>query len=371
MRTAREILLWLVSTVLLLLILPLLPLLLVIETMARKKVWLRLTAVILILVGVGGIVFYRSVMEPIGSAGASYNIVLHPQDDAGDLRQRLAEAGLPVNRRLYNFFMSSTGADKHLQPGRYQVPGGMSHWKLAKFFRETMPELSRVTIPEGLTLKEIVPILVHEIPTDSNELVTLLEDARFREELDIPAPSFEGFLFPETYSFYPFQEPHEVVRTMVAMFREKFTPEMEQQRQRLNRPLLEIVTLASMIEAEAAAGSERELISSVFHNRLRQGMKLQCDPTVIYALGGLDRPLLRDDLDYDSPYNTYVYFGLPPGPIGAPGQASLHAALFPATTDYYYFVATGDGHHIFTSTLAQHNQAVARAKRMWRALRPR
>src|SRR5690606_13591836 len=127
-----------------------------------------------------------------------YSIVIHPQDDAGDLRQRLAEAGLPVNRRLYSFFMGHTGADKHLQPGRYQVPGGISHWELAKFFRETMPELSRVTIPEGLTLKEIVPILVHEIPTNSNELVKLLEDARFREEFEIAAPSFEGFLFPET-----------------------------------------------------------------------------------------------------------------------------------------------------------------------------
>lgn len=371
MRTARDMLLWFVSTALLALILPLLPLFLVLEMMARRRLWLRLAFTFLILVGIGGIVLYRAVVKPIGSVGESYSIVIHQNDDAGDLRQRLTEAGLPVKRRLYNFFMSTIGADKHLQPGRYQVPGGMSHWRLAKFFSETMPELSQVTIPEGLTLKQILPILAHEIPTDSSQLAKLIEDARFREGLGISAPSFEGFLFPETYSFYPYQEPHEVVRTMVGTFREKFTPAMEQQREKLNRSLLEIVTLASMIEAEAAAGSERELISSVFHNRLRQGMKLQCDPTVIYALGGLDRPLLRDDLDHDSPYNTYLYSGLPPGPIGAPGLASLHAALFPAATGFYYFVATGDGHHIFSSTLAQHNQAVARAKRIRRALGPK
>jgi len=121
--------------------------------------------------------------------------------------------------------------------------------------------------------------------------------------------------------------------------------------------LHELLTFASLIEAETSVGGERGLISSVYHNRLRKGMLLQCDPTVIYALGGLDRPLLYKDLEIDSPYNTYKFSGLPPGPICSPGAASIMAALYPEESRYLYFVADGNGRHIFSETLSQHNVA--------------
>jgi UPF0755 protein len=131
----------------------------------------------------------------------------------------------------------------------------------------------------------------------------------------------------------------------------------------LNLDLSKIVTLASLVESEAKIDEERPLISAVYYNRLKIGMPLQCDPTVIYALGGLSRLLTHDDLDVDSPYNTYKYPGLPPGPINNPGKASILAALFPAKVNYLYFVAKGDGSHIFSVNLEEHNQAIAKIKR--------
>lgn len=338
----------------------------------RRSKWLAKTALILvvILITAAAIVYFK-ISQPLGTSSKEYTVIIRPRDDATILRQRLKEAGIATDRRIYNFMMNYTKADRSLKPGRYRFQGGLSHYELARLFKTMNPELSKVTIPEGHTVAEIVPVLVSKIPTDSTELVSLLRDESFRKELGVEAPSFEGYLFPETYSFYPYQEAREVIREMVMTFKGVFSAEMTAQLKSSGMTLNQIVTLASLIEAEAADGTERALISSVFHNRLKKGMKLQCDPTVIYALGGLDRPLLRKDLDYDSPYNTYLYFGLPPGPIGSPGLASFKAALNPAQTDYYYFVATGDGRHLFTSTLSQHNSAVAKIKRARKAARQR
>ena len=150
---------------------------------------------------------------------------------------------------------------------------------------------------------------------------------------------------------------------MVEQFNKTFTDSLMRHAQEIGFSLAQAVTLASMVETEAKDGNERDLISAVYHNRLRRGMLLQCDPTVIYALPELDRPLLLKDLEVDSPYNTYKHPGLPPGPICNPGKASILAALYPADVNYLYFVATGEGSHIFSATLAQHNRAKAKVKR--------
>ncbi len=362
MKRLWEIVAWLITTLAVFALIPLLPFVYLIRWFVFGK-WYAKTALVLALIVIAaGIYASFHVSSPLGDAHREYSVVIRPKDDASDLRQRLADSGIATDRRLYNIFMKYTRADKSLKPGRYHFKGGLTHYELAMHFKNSNPELSKVTIPEGKTVKEIVPLLIHGIPTDSVRLASLLNDVSFRKSLGIDAPSLEGYLFPETYSFYPYQEPDEVIREMVNMFKGAFTPEMNDKMRSLKMSLNEIVTLASMIEAEAADGSERELISSVYHNRLRKGWKMQCDPTVIYALGGLDRPLLRTDLDFDSPYNTYLYYGLPPGPIGAPGLASLKAAVFPAQTDYFFFVATGNGRHIFTTSLSQHNNAVSRTK---------
>ncbi|MGB5107659.1 MAG: endolytic transglycosylase MltG [Candidatus Zixiibacteriota bacterium] len=366
MKRLWDWLFWLITTLAIFALIPLIPFVYLIRGIVLGKWYTRLAILFVVALAIASIYVYSQISTPLGDKTKEYSVIIRPKDDAADLRRRLADNGIITDRRLYNIFMKYTQADKRLKPGRYRFAGGITHYELARFFKNANPELSKVTLPEGKTVKVIVPILAREIPTDSARLVSLLGDASFRRSLNIEAPSFEGYLFPETYSFYPYQEPEDVIREMVEMFRSSFTPEMSNQLKALSMSLNEVVTLASMIEAEAADGSERELISSVFHNRLRKGWKMQCDPTVIYALGGLDRPLLRTDLDFDSPYNTYLYFGLPPGPICSPGLASLRAALFPADSDYYFFVATGDGRHVFTTSLSQHNTAVSRNKRLRR-----
>lgn len=354
---------WIVTTCAVFALIPLIPFVYLARWFVFGRWYTRTALVLLIVSAIVGIYGYRQVSSPLGDPQREYSVIIRPNDDAADLRQRLGDCGIITDRRIYNFMMKYTESDRRLKPGRYHFKGGLTHYELAEYFKNTNPELSKVTIPEGKTIREIVPLLVHGIPTDSADLVSLLADASFRKGLGIDAPSFEGYLFPETYSFYPYQDPDQVIREMVNVFWDSFTPAMKNQLRLLNMSMNEIVTLASMIEAEAVDGSERELISSVYHNRLRKGWKMQCDPTVIYALGGLDRPLLRKDLDVDSPYNTYIYYGLPPGPIGAPGLASLKAALFPADTDYFFFVASGDGRHTFTSSLSQHNRAVSKSRR--------
>jgi UPF0755 protein len=188
-------------------------------------------------------------------------------------------------------------------------------------------------------------------------------DDRFTQGMGITASNLEGYLFPDTYRLSWSTTPEKVAQVMVEQFRKTITDSLMRRAEEIGFSLAQVVTLASMIEAEAKDGNERDLISAVYHNRLRRGMLLQCDPTVIYALPKLDRPLLLKDLEVDSPYNTYRYPGLPPGPICNPGKASILAALYPAGVNYLYFVATGEGSHIFSATLAQHNLARARVKR--------
>ncbi len=363
MKKLLQFIQWLVTTVLVYALIPLLFVVWVIEVTVSGAAWKRLLLLVLVVVVALAIIGYLQVNRRIGDPQKNYVVLVRPGDNATALLERLVEVGLPVNRWLYRWDMRRLNVDRQLKPGRYRIKGGLTHHQLVLIFRDGKSEMSKVTIPEGWTLRQIVPAVVREIPTDSAGLVQLLTDPDYLRGFGIDAPGFEGYLFPETYSFYPYQDPRSVVEEMVRMFRDKITPEMLKRAQEVRMSLNGVVTLASLIEAETADNSERELISSVFHNRLRLGWKLQCDPTVIYAMGGLDRVLLRKDLDYDSPYNTYLYYGLPPGPICSPGLASIKAALYPAATNYTYFVATGTGQHVFSASLEQHNRATSRARR--------
>lgn len=360
---------WLITTLLVYTLIPLLVVVYLLEFVAKAGRFARVALILTTLLVAFAVVAYLFVTRKIGDPQKEYVVLVHPGDNAGDLYSRLTDAGLPVNRRLYSWLMTRTRTDRQIKPGRYHLKGGLTHYQLVIFFQTGKGELNRITIPEGLTIREIIPILAREIPADSLKLVGLLSDSSFFQSFHIEAPGFEGYLFPETYSFFPYDEPRNVIAEMVNTFRSRFTPEMLRQAKEMNMSLNEVVTLASMIEEETAIGNERALISSVFHNRLRLGWKLQCDPTVIYALGGLNRPPTRNDLDFDSPYNTYVYYGLPPGPICSPGLASISAALNPASTNFTYFVAAGGGRHTFTANLSEHNRAVSETKRKLKAAR--
>lgn len=209
-------------------------------------------------------------------------------------------------------------------------------------------------------MREFLPQIARELSLPIDSLNAAVLDPLRRKRLAIPADRLEGYLFPETYTVPWGADAGTAVDAMIAQFEEVWSRVSRGYSGSLSRH--EAVTLASLVEAEAKDGRERGKIASVFHNRLRRKMRMQCDPTVIYAMGGLDRPLLRKDWQYESPYNTYLVAGLPPGPICSPGEAALRAALYPESTDLLYFVARGDGTHVFSRTLADHERAIAQIK---------
>jgi UPF0755 protein len=266
----------------------------------------------------------------------------------------LARVGAIEWPELLTLLARLTGEDKGLKAGEYQIAPGMSPVEILALLRSGKVLLHPVPVPEGLTVQEVYALLAR-----SNILAG-----------ELPPPPAEGSLLPETYLVPRGETRAAVVERMRAAMREALDELWA--RRPPNLPLRspeEALALASIIEKETAVPAEYPLVSAVFHNRLRRGMKLQTDPTVIYGLSGgkgpLGRELTRADLEADHPYNTYRIDGLPPGPIANPGRAALAAALAPADVDYLYFVANGDGGHAFARTLAEHNRNVAR----WRELR--
>ena len=219
----------------------------------------------------------------------------------------------------------------------------------------------RVTILEGLRSDEIFAAFVRAGFGVEADYVAPFRDTSALRDLDPHAIDLEGYLFPDTYSLQKGTTPQAIVAMMVARFREVMGPEFAQAAGGFRLTARQAVTLASLIERETSKTDEDPLVASVFHNRLRIGMRLQCDPTVIYALAMRNRydgNIRKEDLKIDSLYNTYRYSGLTPGPIGNPGASALRAALAPATSEYLYFVSMNNGRHYFSKSLAEHNRAV-------------
>jgi len=220
-----------------------------------------------------------------------------------------------------------------------------------------------ITFPEGLTIAEMSKIFEGHGFGSAASFVAAAHDPALAKSFDPGARDLEGYIFPDTYTVPRRTDANVLVHQMVERFEKVVTPDMRQAAADRGVTVRQLVTLASIVEKETAQPAERPEIAAVYSNRLKIGMPLQCDPTVIYALervGKFDGNLRRDDLAFDSPYNTYRYPGLPPGPIAAPGKASLEAAAHPADADYLYFVSRNDGSHAFARTLDEHNRNVQR-----------
>ena len=288
------------------------------------------------------------------------SLFIYPGDTGARIAERVDSLHLFPSTLGFKLLCKATGLDKHLKVGRYDLTSENSRWHIYRTLRDGKSASVKITIPEGLTLERITQILAESTDVDLSEFSQLVIDSQFIHSQGIEAKSLEGYLFPQTYMIPWGSPPDYAVRTLTDHLMNFIEDSLKTRMREIGFNLHELVTFASLIETEARDGEERSRISSVYHNRLRKGMLLQCDPTVIYALGGLDRPLLHKDLEIDSPYNTYKYSGLPPGPICSPGAASITAALYPEETDYLYFVADGNGRHIFSETLKQHN--IARSK---------
>jgi len=245
--------------------------------------------------------------------------------------------------------------------GEYEFNPPLSVKEVLKKIREGDTILHAVTIPEGLTIEETAGLLSQKYSFNKERILRYAESTQLMSSLDAKAQDLEGYLFPETYHIPKNTSEAELIEMMVAQFKKTFVPEWKERTEEMGMEVRDIVTLASLIEKETSVLEEKPLVSSVFHNRLKLGMKLDCDPTIIYALkkkNEFQGRLRTMDLKLDSPYNTYLYNGLPPGPISNPGQESLKAALFPIKTDYLYFVSKNDGTHKFSSTFKEHQRAV-------------
>ena len=250
------------------------------------------------------------------------------------------------------------GNDTTINAGEYELSAAMPPRDILQKLSKGEIYLRKITVREGMSIWEIGKLV---------EDAGLLSEADFNralveEELlamaNLPATSFEGYLFPETYHF---SKPVTAKRIIWAMMEESdkhWPQEFTERADQLKLSRHEVLTLASIIEKESGNVTEQPIISSVFHNRLQQGMRLQSDPTVIYGIPHFNGNITKADLEEPTPYNTYVIFGLPPGPIANPGETAIRAALNPAETQYLYFVADGRGNHVFSTTLKDHNEAV-------------
>ncbi len=276
-----------------------------------------------------------------------------------DIAYELKGAGVIRSDRFFIFFVIVKGGKSKLKAGEYEFePGESLHRILEKLIKGDVI-VRKITIPEGFTIDEIARLLEKSGVMSKEAFLEKAHSSELAKELlGDSIPSLEGYLFPDSYSYTKGITPEELIRKMVTRFKEVYEP-LSMKVGELDLTDHEIVTLASIIEKETGDASERPLVSAVFHNRLRLGMRLESDPTVKYGMGNFGGNLTRKDLSTETKYNTYMIFGLPPGPIANPGKDSLEAALNPAQVGYLYFVSKGNDTHEFSSNYRDHQKAVA------------
>ena len=269
----------------------------------------------------------------------------------------LVAQGIVHNRRAFELAARLLGWTHRLKAGVFELTPGSSNYRILKDLTQGPQSYIRITIPEGSRTRYIASLLQRELEVDSVRIMALVHDSTFIAKLGLDAPSLDGYLFPETYQFTYGLNEEQILTALVQQFKKNVPDSLYRRAEELGFTMNEILTLASIIEGEAMIDSEMVYISSVYHNRLKKGIRLQADPTIQYIIPDGPRRLLNRDLKIDSPYNTYLYPGLPPGPINNPGRKAILAALYPAKTNYLYFVADGRGGHVFSATLGQHLKA--------------
>jgi len=258
---------------------------------------------------------------------------------------------------LFVLAVKITINERNIKAGRYTLKGIRTIGELVRMITSPTAERVRVTILEGWTIDDIANELSSKLKIDTYHFIQLCKDYNFMNSLRINAPSLEGFLFPDTYILLSSYTEEDIIELLVNQFNFNYEKHIELSAKQLNMNKLEITTLASIVQGEAMYDYEMSKISSVYHNRLKKKMHLQADPTIQYITPGKNRRLFNRDLKTNSPYNTYKHRGLPPGPINNPGISALFSAVKPDTTNYLYFVADGNGRHIFSKTNAEHNRA--------------
>lgn len=315
----------------------------------RGSLW-ACTAALAILTACGGDPTPRRVVIPPGT----------PFRTAADSLASRKVIRFPA---LFARYASLTGRDRAIKAGTYQFAASQSWGELLDALAGGRGLMAMITIPEGWNLGKIMPQLARVLEVPPESVMAAVSDSALRRRLNVPIPTVEGYLFPDTYAFAPGTTARDAVAAMVDRFEQKWKPEWDERGKVMAMTRHDLVSLAAIIETEARVPEERPIISAVYHNRLKIGMRLQADPTVQYALGKHVERVLFKDLEVDSRYNTYKYAGLPPGPIASPGAPSMDAAANPANVPWLYFVAHPDGHHEFRRTFREHAEAIRAVKR--------
>jgi UPF0755 protein len=314
-------------------------------------------------------------MQPPEGKAADVEFVVPSGAGAEEIARQLEEKGLVKNADLFRIYLMLEGKSGDLKAGRFQLKQGMTMAQIATVLVGGDAKFGTVTftVPEGLTLEGIAEALEQQKVVDKQAFLQEADHGTFASELlkEIPQDGrikhrLEGYLFPDTYEVFQGATAHDVIETMLKQMEVKVTPEMREQMKARGLSLHQALTIASLVEREARVDRERKTISGVIQNRLRQKppMKLQIDATVQFALGKTKEVLSLEDLKVESPYNTYLHEGLPPGPIASPGRSSLVAALEPEAHEFLYYVTKNDGsgEHYFAKTHEEHLQNINKSQ---------
>ncbi len=295
---------------------------------------------------------------PASPAHGSITVMIAPGMRLSQTAKTLETAGAVKSAATFVLVAKLHRLGDKIKAGEYELDPGQKPVEMLRQLVEGRVKLHPLTVPEGFTMRQIAELTAANGLCSAADFLKAATDQKLLAEFGINAASAEGYLMPETYHFRKNTGGTAAVRAMLSMFMKK-TDVLRQQHRNQPLTLHQIITLASIVEKEAAGPDEYPVIAAVFYNRLRRAMPLQADPTVIYAIPDFNGNIRKKDLSIDSPYNTYRYRGLPPGPIANPGMGALEAAYAPASVEYLYFVAMGKiKKHYFSATLKEHNEAV-------------
>jgi UPF0755 protein len=308
---------------------------------------------------------------PILGCGATEKTVrvnLPPGASFGAVTDSLKSHGVIQSPFRFKLLARLRRVERSVHAGMYEFPAGTSEWKVLTMLAHGQKAALRFTVPEGLPIPEVAALAAERLGIAEDSFLIAARDSQAASTiLQMSVPSFEGFLRPETYVLPADVSARELVRIMATGFKAEWRPEWDARLDSLKMDRLELITLASIVEGEARVDDERETIAGVYHNRLRIGMPLQADPTVQYAIylkrGRRKSRLFNKDYQIQSPYNTYINRGLPPGPVNSPSRRSIEASLYPAPVKYLYFVAQPDGRHVFSRTYGEHLRAIRKIRR--------
>ena len=302
------------------------------------------------------IIFVTSILSVNNREVNSSVITIEKGMSLNSVSNLLLENEIIVNQNIFKLKVITRGLASKIPTGRFLIDGKISDAILIDLIFNKGPIKLKLTIPEGSQSKNLFQDINTLLNTDY-DFNKYFNSTEILEQYKVDASSLEGYLYPDTYYLYHDSSPEEIIDILLSEFWKKFDENLQDRANQLGFSVHEVVTLASIIEGEAMLDSERETISSVYHNRLKINMKLQADPTIQYILSGPPKALSNRDLRVKSDYNTYQNYGLPPGPINNPGIESIKAALYPKDTNFLFFVAQGDGSHAFTTNEKDHEEA--------------